>query len=431
MSTRKFTVAVAALLAVTACGSGNAGSAGGELKGSTVDVVGTWTGDEQVAFEAVLAEFSKETGATARYTAAGDELPTVLQTRVQGGTPPGVALVPQPGLVEQFVKQGVLKPANADVQKAVADNYAQTWRLLGSVGGTLYGVTFKVADKSTVWYDENAFQTAGAGVPKTWEEFLSTGKTLSDSGVSALSIGGADGWTLTDWFENVYLRTAGPEKYDQLARHEIPWTDPSVRKALETLAMLFGDQKLIDGGSSTALQTDFAKSVTNVFGDPSKAAMVFEGDFVAGVVRASTKADVGGRAKFFPFPSVGGSPEGAVVGGDIAVQFRDDQATNELMRFLATPEAGEVWAKKGGFLSPNKSIAIESYVDKVSQDLATQLVKAGDNVRFDMSDLTPASFGGTKGAGMWKDLQDFLADPTKIDATMTSLEANAVKAYGK
>ena len=42
------------------------------------------------------------------------------------------------------------------------------------------------------------------------------------------SVAGADGWTLTDLFENIYLRTAGPEKYDQLAKHEIKWTDPTV-----------------------------------------------------------------------------------------------------------------------------------------------------------------------------------------------------------
>ena len=45
---------------------------------------------------------------------------------------------------------------------------------------------------------------------------------------------GADGWTLTDWFENVYLSQAGPENYDKLPKHEIPWTDPSVEEALNS-----------------------------------------------------------------------------------------------------------------------------------------------------------------------------------------------------
>ena len=88
-------------------------------------------------------------------------------------------------------------------------------------------------------------------------------------------------------------------------------------------------------------------------------------------------------------------------------------------------------AELGGFLSPNKDIPESSYPDDVTQDLAKRIVDAGDNVRFDMSDLAPAAFGGTKGAGEWKDLQDFLADPKNVDGIMQRLEANAAKAYGK
>ena len=72
---------------------------------------------------------------------------------------------------------------------------------------------------------------------------IKDGKTLSASGVQVpISVGGGDGWTLTDWFENVYLRTAGSEKYDQLAHHEIKWTDPSVETALTTLKQIWGDR---------------------------------------------------------------------------------------------------------------------------------------------------------------------------------------------
>jgi alpha-glucoside transport system substrate-binding protein len=101
------------------------------------------------------------------------------------------------------------------------------------------------------------------------------------------------------------------------------------------------------------------------------------------------------------------------------------------MKFLAAPESGEVWAGLGGFLSPNKDIKSSAYPDEVTQDLARRIVDAGDNVRFDMSDLAPAAFGGTKGAGEWKDLQDFLADPKNVDGIMARLETNAAKAYVK
>jgi len=189
-----------------------------------------------------------------------------------------------------------------------------------------------------------AVENAGAKEPLHWKEFFGTVHKIYDSGVTPLSVAGADGWTLTDWFENVYLRTAGPDNYDKLAKHEIPWTDPTVRKALEELAKLWGDPTLVGGG---ALQTEFPKSVINVFGEPPSAAMVFEADFVASVISTNTKAKVGQDAKFFPFPSVAGSKDAVVAGGDMAVQFKDDKATIELMKFLASPESGEIWARLG------------------------------------------------------------------------------------
>ncbi|NGY65952.1 extracellular solute-binding protein [Lentzea sp. NEAU-D13] len=428
---RKQWIALLALATsgLAACTGGAGGTSATEnLTGQTVEVVGPWTGDEQKNFEKVLQEFKTRTGAEVKYTPAGDELPTVLQTRISGGTPPNVALIAQPGLVAQFAKAGAVKPVNADVEKAVTDHNAAVWKQFASVDGKLYGFTFKTANKSAFWYSEKAFQQVGATPPATWDDLIKTSKAISETGLAAVSVGGADGWTLTDWFENVYLRTAGPENYDKLAKHEIPWTDPTVRKALEELAKLWGDPTLIAGG---ALQTEFPKSVINVFGEQSSAAMVFEADFVASVITTNTKAKVGQDAKFFPFPSVAGSKDAVVAGGDMAVQFKDDKATTELMKFLASPDSGKIWAELGGFLSPNKDIPESSYPDDVTQDLAKRIVDAGDNVRFDMSDLAPAAFGGTKGAGEWKDLQDFLADPKNVDPIMQRLEANAAKAYGK
>ena len=104
---------------------------------------------------------------------------------------------------------------------------------------------FKAANKSTVWYDARQLGP-GFVPPRTWDEFVDTLRKLSDTGDTPLSVGGADGWTLTDWFENVYLQTAGGAMYDRLARHEIPWTDPSVRTALQTLGLVFRPEDMED-----------------------------------------------------------------------------------------------------------------------------------------------------------------------------------------
>jgi alpha-glucoside transport system substrate-binding protein len=399
------------------------------LKGVSLEVAGAWAagGGEQTNFKKVLDAFSQKTGAKVTFTSGGDTLVTVLASKIAGGSQPDVAMMPNQAALADFAKKGWAKPLSADVTAEADKNFSKIWTTFGSVDGKQYGVYFKAANKSLVWYRPAAFQDAGVQPPATWADFTKVSQTLADSGTAAVSVGGADGWTLTDWFENVYLSQAGPDNYDKLAKHEIKWTDPTVKAALKSLAEVWGKKEYLNGGQAGALQTDFPTSVTNTF-KTKKAAMVYEGDFVAGVITNDAKAKVGTDAQVFPFPAVG-STAPVVSGGDAAAVLKDSPGAQALVKYLATPEAAEIWAKAGGFVSPNKSLSLDVYPDEISKAIAKSVIDAGDNVRFDMSDLAPASFGGTKGAGEWKILQDFLTHPTNVDGTATQLEAAAAKAY--
>ena len=159
-----------------------------------------------------------------------------------------MALLPQPGLVKDFVNKNALKSLDF-MKDDVQTNLGEDAVTLGSVDGTLYGFIFKAANKSTIWYNVSAFEDAGVEPPETFDDLTAAAETINASGLPAYSIGGADGWTLTDLFENIYLRQAGPEKYDQLSTHEIPWTDQSVKDALTTMAQIFGDRPTSRAGS--------------------------------------------------------------------------------------------------------------------------------------------------------------------------------------
>ncbi|MFJ4831391.1 ABC transporter substrate-binding protein [Streptomyces sp. NPDC088747] len=400
-----------------------------KLDGQTLEVAAVWTGPEQDNFTKVLEEFEKRTGAKVNFVPTGNNTSTFLGTKIEGGKPPDVAFLPQVGVLHQFAEKGWLKDVGPEAQAQLDKNFSTGWKDLGAFEGKQYGIYVKAANKSLVWYNTAAFEAAGiTDAPATWKDFIATAQTLSDAGSPAVSIGGADGWTLTDWFENVYLSQAGPEKYDQLATHEIKWTDPSVKDALTTLAELWGKDDLIAGGRSGALQTEFPKSVTQTFSGDTPAGMVFEGDFVTANINADTKAKVGTDAKVFPFPAVGDQAP-VVSGGDVAVALKDGKGAQALMTFLASTDAAEIWAAQGGFLSPNKAMDQATYKDDVTRDIAKALLAAGDDFRFDMSDQAPAAFGGTAGIGEWKDLQDFLRNPSDVAGAQKKLEADAAKAY--
>jgi alpha-glucoside transport system substrate-binding protein len=431
---------LSAMALAAGCGSDNNSStdsaAGGGQKTTSADanvsgnvsIIGVWTGDEQKSFKAVLDGFKqKYPKVTVKYTSAGDNVPTVLGTAVEGGNPPDLAAIAQPGVVQQFQAKGALKPldfAKSDIEA----NYSPDFVKLGTIDGQLYSFVFKGANKSTVWFNVDAFKNAGVNPPQTWDDFISNAKTLKASGVPAYSLGGADGWTLTDLFENVYLRQAGPDKYDQLATHDLKWTDASVKDALKSMAQIFSDKSNIAGGTSGALQTDFPTSVSNVFSDKPKAAQVIEGDFVPGVVSSKTKLEPKTGYDVFPFPAIGDGGNAVVGGGDSIAMFKDTPAAQALVKYLASPEAATIWVKRGGFSSPNKNVPESAYPDDMTRTTATAIAGA-DTFRFDMSDLAPAAFGGTAGQGEWKILQDFLGNPSNVDGTASKLESAAAKAY--
>jgi ABC-type glycerol-3-phosphate transport system substrate-binding protein len=408
-----------------ATGTGAAEPSGEGGASGEIAIMGVWTGAEQQAFQAVIDGFNEQNpDVTVNYTAAGDQLPTQISTAVEGGNPPDVATLPQPGLMRDLVARDALIPLDFAAED-IETNLGESAVELGTVDGTLYGFIFKAANKSTVWYNVQAFEDAGVEPAATYEELIEAGNTIQQSGLPAYSIGGADGWTLTDLFENIYLRQAGPETYDQLAEHEIKWTDQSVKDALTTMAEILSQT---DNMVGNPLQTDFPTSVSNVFAANPKAAMVIEGDFVPGSVESNLEAETGYNV--FEFPSVDGSEQMIVGGGDTIVAFKDNPATQAFVKYLTTTEAAEIWAQRGGFASLNKDLDPSVYPDAIQQETSGALAET-DIFRFDLSDLQPSEFGGTVGQGLFKLFQDFLADPDDVDGIAKQMEQAAAEAYGK
>jgi alpha-glucoside transport system substrate-binding protein len=424
------TAIAAILVAASAAGStAPKGHAAAKISG-TVSIISEATGAEQTHFKNVLADFEKlYPDIQTKYTSAGRNLSTILATAVAGGNPPDMALIPQPGLMRDLVKKKALKPI-AFMRSRIKADWSPGWLQFGTVNGKLYGLYLKGTNKSTVWYNVKLFKNAGVKNPKTFNDLLKVAKTLKASGTKAYSIGGGDGWTLTDLFENIYLKQAGPTLYDKLAAHKIKWTHPSVKTALRTMAKIFSDSGNIAGGTSGALQTVFADSVTQAFGANPKAAMVLEADFVAGTITGSTSAKPGIDFNYFPFPSIAkGSAARVLVGGDAVVMFRDKPAIRALMKYFGTVRAGTVYAKQGGFSSPNKRVKASAYHDAIGRRAAVALAHA-KIARYDLSDLQPSAFGGTPGQGMWKLFQDLLKSPKDVNSIASKLEAAAAKAYG-
>ncbi|TGW05690.1 carbohydrate ABC transporter substrate-binding protein, partial [Mesorhizobium sp. M2D.F.Ca.ET.145.01.1.1] len=206
-------------------------------------IFGPWRGEDETLVRSVLDYFQEATGAEVKYSSSENyEQQIVIDT--QAGSPPNIAVLPQPGLIQDLASKGVLTPLGDDVAAWVKENYAagDSWAKLGTYNGKdgkpgFYAFPYKIDVKGLVWYSLDNFEEAGYKVPKTQEELAELEKKIiADGGKPwciGLGSGGATGWPATDWVEDIMLRTQPPEVYDKWVKNEIPFTDPAVVNAID------------------------------------------------------------------------------------------------------------------------------------------------------------------------------------------------------
>jgi len=396
-----------ALAAATSCASRSNG---------TVRVAVVWSGDELAAFRAVLAEFSRQRQWDVQVLTVGDDIGAALASQVGRRTRPDVVLLPRSGLAISY--QAKL----ASVAGPPLDAFPPAWRGLvtragaGADADADLGIWFKAAHKSLVWYRRDVFERAGVEKPSELAGWVEINQKLAADGVPPLSVGAADGWVLTDWFENLLLGR-DREVYAGLWAGTEPglWGEEPVRQALADLAALWTPMgKVLPGGANRALLMQFQDSIVDVFAR-GRAAMVAAADFASPVI-ARFAGERAGDVGVFRFPGPASGERPLVVGGDLAVLLAPPSAGGTaLMRWLAGPDAGRIWAGRGGYISLRDDVDESAYTPWYRAFYTDDLLAdvrhdAGRAPVFDLSDQLTGRLGGGDGLGSWRVLQDFFAD---------------------
>jgi alpha-glucoside transport system substrate-binding protein len=395
----------------------------GAAEKKEVTIIGTWGGTELDNFLAVCGE----SGVKVKFETTRD-LDAVIKTRLAAGSQPDVAVLPNPAKLKELAKTGKIKDLGFLDEQALLKDYARAWLDLASYGGKLYGIFYKAANKSVIWYNPKEFEKNGWKVPTTWDDLVDLTKTIAKSGKKPWSIGADIGWPLSDWIENIMVRVAGPRMYQEWIDHEIPWTDGSVRQAFAEWKKIVGDPSNLYGGIDGTLATTFQNAAFAVFQDPPKAYMYYEGDFMGGIVSVELpNVKLGENMAFFPFPPINPEYKTPVVGGaDVIVVFNDSASVKKLVSFLTTTKAHEIWVKRGGFISQNKNVSLDLYPDKITRASAEILANAEVYV-FDASDLMPPAVGNQ--GGFWDACKKFIQKPSSIDTILGDMEKLAEKNY--
>ena len=315
---------------------------------------------------------SSRSGPAPRSTSSptGDNVATFLGSKIEGGAPPDVAMLPQVGVLKQFAEKGWLKPLGTRPPgRSSSKNFSTGWQELGAVEGKQYGVYFKAANKSLIWYNSAGLRERGRRASRRPGTTSSRPPRPSPTPASTpVSVGGArrlDPHRLV----REHLPLAGGPGEVRPARQAQDQVDRPVGQegADHARPSCSGKKELLAGGNDGALQTDFPTSVTQAFdgGDSPRPRMVFEGDFVGVNIAKDTKAKIGKDAKVFPFPAVGGEAP-VVSGGDAAVALKDGKAAQALLTFLASPDAADDLGRRRAASSPPTRSWTSAYPNDVA-----------------------------------------------------------------
>ncbi len=396
-----------------------------DLDGQSLSIFGPWRGEDQALVETMLAYFSAATGVTVSYSSSENyEQQIVIDT--QAGSPPDIAVLPQPGLIADLASKGLLTPLGDDTAAWLKDSYAagESWVKLGSYKGkdgteALYAFPYKIDVKSLVWYVPDNFDDAGYEVPQTMEDLKAlTEQIVADGGTPwciGLGSGGATGWPATDWVEDMLLRTAAPDTYDKWVSHEIAFNDPAVIAAIDEFGWFAKNDAFVAGGAGTVASTDFRDSPKGLFSSPPQCYLHHQASFIPSFFPEGTKLGV--DADFFYMPAYAGKDLGKPVlgAGTLAMITKDTEASRTFIEWLKTPIAHEVWMAGSGFLTPLKSANLDAYGSEALRKQGEILTNA-TTFRFDGSDLMP----GAVGAGtFWTGMVDYVGGKSAEEVAAT------------
>ncbi|MBP2447378.1 ABC transporter substrate-binding protein [Rhizobium leguminosarum] len=394
-----------------------------DLKGQPLTIFGPWRGEDEAFFMSVLAYFTEATGIEAKYSSSENyEQQIVIDT--QAGSPPNIAVLPQPGLLADLASKGYLTPLGDDNSKWIKDNYGagDSWVGYGTYKGkdgkeAFYAFPYKADVKSLVWYVPENFQEAGYKIPTTMEELHAlTDQIVKDGGVPwciGLGSGGATGWPATDWVEDIMLRTQPPEAYDKWTTNELKFTDPAVVAAIDEFGKFAKNEKYVDGGVAAVASTDFRDSPKGLFAVPPKCYMHHQASFIPSFFPEGTK--LGQDADFFYMPTFASHPElgKPVLGAGTLVSIaKDSKTARAFIDFLKTPIAHEVWMAQSSFLTPYKGVSTEAYANPQMKKEG-EILTSATTFRFDGSDLMPGKIGA---GAFWTGMVDFVGGKSAQDA---------------
>ncbi|SHN30126.1 ABC transporter substrate-binding protein [Actinacidiphila paucisporea] len=401
--------------------SSDAGSTGQSSGGSVTLQSNLSSPQAKTAMEDLAAAYNKRGGAKAELnTVASETFRTQLPTYLTSANPPDL-LTWYPGSVaDAYAKKGLLLDVSDIWTKGELAGYPDALKKLCSDSS---GAKVFVPASYYWWgmfYKKSNFAKWGVREPRTWDDFIALCRTLKSKGVAPIGLGagGDTAWVASAWFDYLDIRINGAQYHRDLLAGRHSFDDPQVHKVFDKWAEVL--PYFDPNGTALAFQDATTAMLNNRTG------MMLIGTFFADAAPKDQLDDI----DFFQFPiidpSVPVAEEGPTDGYFASAHTAHKQQTLDLMSYLATAEAQEIYLKgsSGTSLPTNPK----------AKDSGTPLVKKGRALIEGAADVT--QFFNRDSSDALQPTADtaltkFLAKPKEINSILTAWQRDAQKIWSQ
>jgi alpha-glucoside transport system substrate-binding protein len=390
----------------------------GAASGDSITVVYQWTGNEEASFNSILKPLEDACGIKINGQSTRDA--AVLDTMVKS-TPPDVLFWPDFSPLKLYADK--LLPL--DTVGGIQSNYASYWITMGTVNGKWLAIPAKADIKSIIWYSPTQFAALGYTVPTTFADLQTLVEKMVADGHVPWSMGfnnggAADGWTGSDFIQDMLLATQGPDFVNGIIAGTTSYDDAGVADVYKIYQKWASDPKYNVGGADGTVNTKFLDAIYKVFANPPEALMVKQSGFAGGSIATQyPNLKYGTDYDFFQFPGVKGLQGGA----DFMMAFSNKPAAQALIAYVTGTVGGQNWAKANFSITPNKAgngVATDAQEIKFSQMLAST-----NGFTFDIGDALGAPFNDAE----WKCIVNVVqgTDIATSLATVAAAQKQSIK----
>jgi alpha-glucoside transport system substrate-binding protein len=428
--TRLVGVAAVAALAAASLGMGAAAQAATR----TVNIFVGYSAADAKAFQDELnIEFPASSGIKPKVTVLAS-FDTDITTKIKAGQAPDIAMWPQPGglLAQKSKLVSLDKVLGKAGLAANVKTLVPGFELLAKSGSTTYGLPVSANLKSIVFYNPATFKANGWTVPTTQAQLDALQTKIAASGKIApwcagTESGGATGWSLTDWMEELVLKNAGVATYNKWWKGEVHWNNPAIVKAGKALAATLLTPGYTPGGGAGVTSRNFGLATTAGLFETTAAkgacALLKQGSFITGffpdAIQAEVKAGNFEHVGVFAYPT--GPAGGAVLGGgDTAGVFHNNPAVAKVAKFITSAKMGThgYASKASGFLSPHKTFN-PAYLGTALNQKFQSIFSKATGFGFDGSDQAPPAVN----AAEWSELTNWFAGKQTMEQSFAIIDA--------